>query len=175
MKNFNVTSMLVMLMFMCITSMQAQSITPSKKYITKELNNVSNFSSIRVLGSPDVEYRQSSDSKTTVSIINSRIIKGLCMDLDKEVLQTIKKMPVWKLSEDNVDYKIIINFVLPDGCSVLEPRVSVVGIETGSQKFTVKRMNGINCGSMAVYGVHDAGGDSIFSKTITIINEDTNR
>ena len=26
MKNFNVTSMLVMLMFMCITSMQAQSI-----------------------------------------------------------------------------------------------------------------------------------------------------
>lgn len=31
MKNFNVTSMLVMLMFMCITSMQAQSITPSKK------------------------------------------------------------------------------------------------------------------------------------------------
>ena len=50
-----------------------------------------------------------------------------------------------------------------------------MGIETGSQKFTVKRMNGINCGSMAVYGVHDAGGDSIFSKTITIINEDTNR
>lgn len=33
MKNFNVTSMLVMLMFMCITSMQAQSITPSKKII----------------------------------------------------------------------------------------------------------------------------------------------
>lgn len=63
--------MLVMLMFMCITSMQAQSITPSKKYITKELNNVSNFSSIRVLGSPDVEYRQSSDSKTTVSIYGS--------------------------------------------------------------------------------------------------------
>ena len=56
---------------MCITSMQAQSITPSKKYITKELNNVSNFSSIRVLGSPDVEYRQSSDSKTTVSIYGS--------------------------------------------------------------------------------------------------------
>ena len=70
MKNFNVTSMLVMLMFMCITSMQAQSITLSKKYITKELNNVSNFSSIRVLGSPDVEYRQSSDSKTTVSIVS---------------------------------------------------------------------------------------------------------
>lgn len=53
------------------------------------------------------------------------------------------------------------------------------GISCGNRnwqpKFTVKRMNGINCGSMAVYGVHDAGGDSIFSKTITIINEDTNR
>ena len=50
---------------------QAQTVTPSKKYITKELNNVSNFSSIRVLGSPDVEYRQSNGSKTTVSIYGS--------------------------------------------------------------------------------------------------------
>lgn len=81
MKNFNVTSMLVMLMFMCITSMQAQSITPSKKYITKELNNVSNFSSIRVLGSPDVEYRQSSDSKTTVSIYGSDNLVDLLVEL----------------------------------------------------------------------------------------------
>ena len=59
MKSFNVTSMLVVLMFLCFTGIQAQTVTPSKKYITKELNNVSNFSSIRVLGSPDVEYRQS--------------------------------------------------------------------------------------------------------------------
>ena len=71
MKSFNVTSMLVVLMFLCFTGIQAQTVTPSKKYITKELNNVSNFSSIRVLGSPDVEYRQSSDSKTTVSIYGS--------------------------------------------------------------------------------------------------------
>ena len=55
MKSFNVTSMLVVLMFLCFTGIQAQTVTPSKKYITKELNNVSNFSSIRVLGSPDVE------------------------------------------------------------------------------------------------------------------------
>lgn len=71
MKSFNVTSMLVMLMFLCITGIQAQSVTPSKKYITKDLNNVGNFTSIRVLGSPDVEYRQSSGSKTTVSIYGS--------------------------------------------------------------------------------------------------------
>lgn len=54
-----------------VTGIQAQTVTPSKKYITKELNNVSNFSSIRVLGSPDVEYRQSNGSKTTVSIYGS--------------------------------------------------------------------------------------------------------
>lgn len=109
-------------------------------------------------------------------IINSRIIKGLCTDLDKEVLQTIKEMPEWKLSEDsedNMDYKITVNFALPDGCSILEPKVSVVGVETANQKLTVKRMNGINCGSMTVYGVFDVGGDSIISKTTTIMSEDT--
>jgi hypothetical protein len=63
--------MLVVLMFLLVTGIQAQTVTPSKKYITKELNNVSNFSSIRVLGSPDVEYRQSNGSKTTVSIYGS--------------------------------------------------------------------------------------------------------
>ena len=58
--------MLAVLMFLFITGMQAQTVTPSKKYITKELNNVSNFSSIKVLGSTDVEYRQSSGSKTEI-------------------------------------------------------------------------------------------------------------
>ena len=49
MRNSKVTSMLVVLMFLLVTGIQAQTVTPSKKYITKELNNVSNFSSIRVL------------------------------------------------------------------------------------------------------------------------------
>ena len=71
MRNSKVTSMLVVLMFLLVTGIQAQTVTPSKKYITKELNNVSNFSSISVLGSPDVEYRQSDGSKTTVSIYGS--------------------------------------------------------------------------------------------------------
>ena len=44
MKSLKVTSMLAVLMFLFITGMQAQTVTPSKKYITKELNNVSNFS-----------------------------------------------------------------------------------------------------------------------------------
>ena len=40
MKSLKVTSMLAVLMFLFITGMQAQTVTPSKKYITKELNNV---------------------------------------------------------------------------------------------------------------------------------------
>lgn len=71
MKNLKVTSMLVVLLFMFITGIEAQTVTPSKKYITKELNNMREFSSISVMGSPDVEYRQSSGSKTTVSIYGS--------------------------------------------------------------------------------------------------------
>lgn len=71
MKNLKVTSMLALLLFMFVAGIQAQSVTPSKKYITKEIKDVSNFSSIAVLGSPDVEYRQSSGSKTEVSIYGS--------------------------------------------------------------------------------------------------------
>lgn len=43
MRNSKVTSMLVVLMFLLVTGIQAQTVTPSKKYITKELNNVSNI------------------------------------------------------------------------------------------------------------------------------------
>lgn len=71
MKSLKVASMLAVLMFLFITGIQAQTVTPSKKYITKELNNVSNFSSIKVVGSTDVEYRQSNGNKTTISIYGS--------------------------------------------------------------------------------------------------------
>ena len=71
MKSLKVTSMLAVLTFLFVAGIQAQTVTPSKKYITKELNNVSNFSSIEVVGSTDVEYRQSNGSKTTISIYGS--------------------------------------------------------------------------------------------------------
>ncbi len=47
MRNSKVTSMLVVLMFLLVTGIQAQTVTPSKIY-HKELNNVSNFSSISI-------------------------------------------------------------------------------------------------------------------------------
>lgn len=71
MKNLKATSMLAALLFLFVAGIQAQTVTPSKKYITKEVKNVSNFSAIKVLGSPDVEYSQSKGSDTTVSIYGS--------------------------------------------------------------------------------------------------------
>lgn len=71
MKNLKVTVMLAMLLFLSVAGIEAQTVTPSKKYITKKINNVGNFSSIKVLGSTDVEYRQSSGSATKVSIYGS--------------------------------------------------------------------------------------------------------
>lgn len=71
MKNLKVTAMLAVLLFLSVAGIEAQTVTPSKKYITKDLNNVSNFSSIKVLGNTDVEYRQSSGSGTKVSIYGS--------------------------------------------------------------------------------------------------------
>ena len=97
MRNSKVTSMLVVLMFLLVTGIQAQTVTPSKKYITKELNNVSNFSSISVLGSPDVEYRQSNGSKTTVSTVNGvlqvNIKKGVKILSGERRLKVIASSP----------------------------------------------------------------------------------
>lgn len=99
MKSLKVTSMLAVLMFLFITGMQAQTVTPSKKYITKELNNVSNFSSIKVLGSTDVEYRQSSGSKTEISIYGSdNLVDLLEVSTANGVLQVNIKMGVKILS-----------------------------------------------------------------------------
>ena len=105
MKSLKVTSMLAVLMFLFITGMQAQTVTPSKKYITKELNNVSNFSSIKVLGSTDVEYRQSSGSKTEISTANGvlqvNIKKGVKILSGERRLKVIASSP----SLDEVDIK----------------------------------------------------------------------
>lgn len=87
MKNLKFTSVLTMLAFLFATGLQAQTVTPSKKYITKELKNVSQFSSIMVTGSPDVEYRQSS-GKTKVSIYGSdNLVDLLEVSTDNGVLK----------------------------------------------------------------------------------------
>ncbi|MDD3037692.1 head GIN domain-containing protein [Bacteroides sp.] len=71
MKKLKITFMWIAVMLLSVTGVKAQTVTPSKNYITREVKNVSNFNSIKVLGSPDVEYRQSIGSQTTVSIYGS--------------------------------------------------------------------------------------------------------
>ena len=71
MKNLKSISVWIVLMLLSVAGVKAQTVTPSKKYITQEVKNAGNFSAIKVLGSPDVEYRQSNHSKTTVSIYGS--------------------------------------------------------------------------------------------------------
>lgn len=71
MKNLKVTLTLTLLLCLSVAGVNAQTVTPSKKYITKDLKNVGHFSSIKVLGSTDVEYRQGSGSTTKVSIYGS--------------------------------------------------------------------------------------------------------
>lgn len=70
MKNLKITFLIATFVLFAI-GIQAQTVTPSKNYITREVNNVTDFNSIRVLGSPDVEYRQSNGAKTTVYIYGS--------------------------------------------------------------------------------------------------------
>lgn len=71
MRKLKVTSMLAVFAFLFIAGMQAQTITPSKKYVTREANGIKNFNTIKVMGSPDVEYRQSKEAYSKVSIYGS--------------------------------------------------------------------------------------------------------
>lgn len=68
MKNLYITLALLIVACACQTVLQTQSITPSKKYITKELPRTGEFHAISVSGSPDVEYRQSNDASSAISI-----------------------------------------------------------------------------------------------------------
>lgn len=98
MKSLKITSILT-LFLLIIVGVKAQTVTPSKKYITQEVKNVTDFNSIRVLGSPDIEYRQSSDSKTTVYIYGSdNLVDLLEVTTENGVLQVKMKEGVKILS-----------------------------------------------------------------------------
>ena len=77
-------------------------------------------------------------------VANSRITKGLHPDIDKEVLGTLKKMSVLELSEKDrqkfdTDYKITMNFALPDGILLTKPTMSITEVETENLKMTVMK------------------------------------
>lgn len=77
MKNVKFTSLLAVSLFLLGIGMQAQTVTPSKKYVTKEVKGINGFTAMEVLGSPDVEYRQSKNGKTQVVIDGSENLVDL--------------------------------------------------------------------------------------------------
>lgn len=165
-----------------LSQIQLDSISSDVSYFPKGLHGIFAFLKENINYLPKaIEMKKQGDIivgftiTQSGNIVNSRIVKGLSPDLDKEVLRCIKEMPEWGLTENNVDYKINVNFALPDGNSISKPEVSVVGLETSNLKLTVKRMEGINYGSMTVYGISDAGGDSLVTKTISIMSKDVDR
>ena len=100
-------------------------------------------------------------------IVNSRIINGLCPDLDKEVLRALKEMPGWESKRDE-NYKIIVNFISPDGTSTLVPKVSVIGVETKDRMFSVKSTDSKNYDPMIIREGPEVKGDSTDRKIISI-------
>lgn len=134
MKDLKVTSVLTVLLFLFVAGTQAQTITPSKKYITKEVKEVSYFSSINVLGCPDVEYTQSTGSKTTVSIYGSdNLVELLEVSTVNGVLQVNMKKGV-NIQGGDFQLKVIASSPTLD-------QVEIKGSSDVSLKGTIKGGN----------------------------------
>ena len=79
--------------------MQAQTVTPSKIYITKDVNNINNYSTKKALRYSDFLYRQNRLSKTELSIYGSEYLVYLLeIYTAKGVLQVYLKKGVKKHS-----------------------------------------------------------------------------
>lgn len=65
--------MLILTLLLAVTSggLQARIIVPSKKYVTRTLENPMGFNSILSIDGADIEYTQSTDGKTRISIFGS--------------------------------------------------------------------------------------------------------
>lgn len=127
-------------------------------YLPKAIENKSQ-------GDMIVDFTLTKNGKVT----NSRILKGICPDLDQEVLRAINELPELKSVKEDADYRVTVNFALPDGVVASKPQVSVTGVETSHSKFAMRRMAGAKYGSMIVYGAPNTEGDSVVIKTTTSI------
>ena len=102
-------------------------------------------------------------------VANSNITKKLSLAIDREVLQAVKKMPVlksgWKVDED---YKITLNFALPDSLSSVKPIVSIVEVETENLKMTLLEREEKEEVNSAIIAVCDSSmkEDTIFMRTV---------
>ncbi|WP_278707136.1 energy transducer TonB [Bacteroides congonensis] len=106
-------------------------------FLKKNINYSSKAIEEKIEGDVTIDFTVTSKG----AVANSRITKGLHPDIDKEVLGTVKRMPVLELSEKDgqkfdSDYKITMNFALPDGISLTKPTMSIKEVETENLKMT---------------------------------------
>lgn len=113
------------------------------------------------------------------TVANSRITKSLCPDLDKEVLEAVKSMPAAEFVEKDrpevdMDYKITMNFALPDGLSLTEPTVSIAEVETEKLKMSVMKCKKREKENEAMIIIDGAPveKDTILTKTVITITRD---
>ena len=109
-------------------------------FLKKNINYSSKAIEEKIEGDVTIDFTVTSKG----AVANSRITKGLHPDIDKEVLGTVKRMPVLELSEKDgqkfdSDYKITMNFALPDGISLTKPTMSIKEVETENLKMTVMK------------------------------------
>ncbi len=107
----------------------------------------------KVQGDVTVDFTVTQASRLT----NCRITKKLHPDLDKAVIEVVKKLPVRKQQAQDgdgidTDYAITVKFALPDGTLPTEPTVSVVGVKTGNMELTMKSKDALSC-----VGTHTSG------------------
>lgn len=158
MKNLKVTSMLAVLLFVFVAGIQAQTVTPSKKYVTKEIKDVSNFSSIMVLGSTDVEYRQSSGSKTKVAVYGSdNLVDLLEVSTANGVLKVNIKQGVKILSGER-RLKVIAS----------SPSLKKVEVKGSADVYLKGTVRGTDL-QLAVQGSGDIGAEDLQYTTISSI------
>ena len=68
-------------------------------YLPKAIENKSQ-------GDMIVDFTLTKNGKVT----NSRILKGICPDLDQEVLRAINELPELKSVKEDADYRVTVNF-----------------------------------------------------------------
>lgn len=145
-------------------SYSSESIPTIFTFLGKNINYLPKAIENKSQGDMVVDFTLTKNGKVT----NSRILKGLCPDLDEEVLRAINELPELKSVKEDADYRVTVNFALLDGVMVSKPQVSVTGVETSHSKFTMRRMARAKYGSMVVYGAPNMEGDSVVIKTTSI-------
>ncbi|MCP9610736.1 head GIN domain-containing protein [Coprobacter tertius] len=82
------TLLFIVFLISVSTLLNARTIVPNKKYVTYTVNNPKVFDAIESIGGPDIEYTQSTDGKTRISIFGSdNMIDLVAISVDNKILR----------------------------------------------------------------------------------------